>query len=140
MNAFGLAFHHLGLATKTPALAAGFLKGLGYRIGPEMFDPQQNVNLMMCEHTTMPAVEIISPAGGKGPVSGLLATHSSGLIYHSCFTTDDLKASLQKLENAGLRILCVAPPKPALLFEERAVSFYQINGFGLIEILETRVS
>ena len=43
-NKWGLVFHHLGLAAKDPEAATHFLTGLGYRIGPMIFDPLQNVH------------------------------------------------------------------------------------------------
>ena len=73
-NKWGLAFHHLGLAVKDPEAAAHFLTGLGYRIGPTIFDPLQNVHLAMCAHDQMPDVEIISPADGPGPLDKLLSS------------------------------------------------------------------
>ena len=97
-NTWGLSFHHLGLAVQDPQAAAHFLTGLGYRIGPMMFDPLQNVHLGMCTHDTMPGVEIISPAEGKGPLDKLLSSHKDGLVYHMCYTSKDLARSLDALE------------------------------------------
>ena len=97
-NKWGLAFHHLGLAAKDPEAAAQFLTGLGYRIGPIIFDPLQNVHLAMCGHDQMPDVEIISPAEGPGPLDKLLSTHKDGLVYHMCYTCADLDGSLDALE------------------------------------------
>ena len=53
-----------------------------------------------------------------------------------CYETIHLQQSLDSLENAGLRIYTISNPKPAILFDNRNVSFYKIQGFGLIEILE----
>jgi hypothetical protein len=69
-------------------------------------------------------------------VSSLTERHTSGIIYHVCYETDDLTAALAALENAGLRAFCVSPPMPAPLFGGRPVSFYNVTGMGLIEILE----
>jgi methylmalonyl-CoA/ethylmalonyl-CoA epimerase len=138
MNAFGLTFHHLGLAVAKPAPAIQFLGGLGYNFGPEVYDPLQNVRLMMCTHSSSPAVEIIAPksAEDKGPVSELIRKNRFGLIYHSCFETADLAVTLAAWEEKGLRTVCVSAPKPAVLFDGRKVSFYMVNGAGLIELLE----
>ncbi len=136
MNSYGVTFHHLGLATKQPELARVMLTGLGYGIGKTVFDPEQNVNLALCEAEGMPAVEMIFPATDASPLDGLLATHSSGLVYHLCFVTRDLPAALRSIEASGLNAFCVQKPKPAILFRMQPVSFYLVNGFGLIEILE----
>ena len=55
-----------------------------------MHDPVQNVHLGLCEHPTMPAVEIICPAEGKGPLDRYLQQHKDGLVYHMCFAAKDL--------------------------------------------------
>ena len=52
------------------------------------------------------------------------------------YTTHDLEASLEQIEQAGLRPFEVSPPKPAVLFGGERVSFYLILGFGLIEVIE----
>jgi methylmalonyl-CoA/ethylmalonyl-CoA epimerase len=55
-----------------------------------------------------------------------------------CYSTGDLERALQALIEAGLRAHCVSPPKPAILFSGKMVSFYQIIGMGLIEIIDER--
>jgi methylmalonyl-CoA/ethylmalonyl-CoA epimerase len=138
MNAFGLTFHHLGLAVPRPDPAILFVEGLGYECGAEVYDPLQNVLLMMCTHPSFPAVEIIAPKGAedKGPVSELTRKNHFGLIYHSCFETADLAATLAAWEEKGMRAVCISEPKPAVLFNGRKVSFYMVKGAGLVELLE----
>jgi methylmalonyl-CoA/ethylmalonyl-CoA epimerase len=136
-NKYGLSFHHLGLAVATPQPALAFLRGLGYRPGKAVFDPLQGVNLQICEHPTMPVVEVISPGNSDGPLNALLTRSREGLVYHVCYRTADLAASLGALEaEPGLRAICVSPPKPAVLFKGEPVSFYMIAGMGMIEIIE----
>jgi hypothetical protein len=131
-----LTFHHLGLAVRCPDEAMAFLSITGYRIGETVFDPGQNVHLAMCIHETEPAVEIIWPGETESPVLGLTERHPAGVIYHICYTTDDLGSTLAGLEKGGLRVICVSPPRPAPLFGGRKVSFYTVRGIGLVEILE----
>jgi methylmalonyl-CoA/ethylmalonyl-CoA epimerase len=69
-------------------------------------------------------------------VSELTRKNRFGLIYHSCFETADLTATLSAWEEKGLRAVCISEPKPAVLFNGRKVSFYMVNGAGLIELLE----
>jgi catechol 2,3-dioxygenase-like lactoylglutathione lyase family enzyme len=136
MNEFGLRFHHLGLAVRRPDEARSILGGLGYRLGAPLFDPEQNVNLFMCRHDAMPDIEVIYPGEGKGPVDRLVARHADGIVYHLCYVTDDLGATLRRFAETGLRAQCVSPPKPAVLFGGSTVSFYMVIGIGLIEIVE----
>lgn len=136
-NSFGLTFHHLGLAVRRPRDAAQFLTGLGYRMGEPVFDPEQNVNLIMGTHTgRMPDVEIIYPADGKSPIDALVAGRPPGIVYHMCYVTADLPATLAAMETAGVRAICKVPPVPATLFGGHCVSFYDITGMGLCEIIE----
>lgn len=135
MNDFGLTFHHMGLALKKEDAALKFLNGLGYNEGPQVYDPEQKVNLRLCTADDKPAVELITKGIEEGPLENILKKYNE-LIYHTCYETEDLKKSLGAMENAGLRVLPVSPPTPAILFGGRKVSFYTVMGFGLIEILE----
>jgi methylmalonyl-CoA/ethylmalonyl-CoA epimerase len=105
-------------------------------LGKSIFDPAQKVHLQLCVHAQHPAVEIIWPGEATGPIDKLTQRHLAGVIYHLCYETNNLKKALACLENAGLRAFCILPPTPALLFNNRPVSFYNIVGMGLVEILE----
>lgn len=133
----GLRFHHLGLAVRRPRDALRFLAGLAYTVNEWVYDPEQNVNLIFCKHPgSMPDVEIIYPAVGKSPIDGLVAQRPDGIVYHVCYVTADLAAALGWMEANGLRAICKSPPTPATLFGGRRVSFYDIVGMGLCEIIE----
>ncbi len=113
-----------------------FVAVLGYRTGESVHDPAQNVHLLMCTHQTQPAIEIIWPGVTSGPVNDLVNRHASGIVYHVCYKTDNLEMALNSLKQAGLRPHCISAPKPAVLFNGRFVSFYNVVGIGLLEILE----
>jgi catechol 2,3-dioxygenase-like lactoylglutathione lyase family enzyme len=130
-----LGFHHLGLAVRRPEKETRFLTLLGYRIGDVVFDPLQRTHLILCRHEAMPAVEIIYPGEGEGPLDGLLAGRHE-LIYHVCYHVESLDGALAALREGGVRVTTVSPPKPAVLFGGRPVSFHMVPGFGLVEILE----
>jgi methylmalonyl-CoA/ethylmalonyl-CoA epimerase len=131
-----LKFHHFGLAVRRQEQAAAFARALGYAIGEAVYDPEQNVHLAMCSHASEPALELIWPGEGKGPIDSLVQRHASGVIYHTCYETDNLEAALAALSGQGINAVCVSPRKPAVLFSGRKVSFYNVVGMGLIEILE----
>ena len=128
----------MGLAVRDPKHAKAFLLGLGYRVGETVFDPEQHVNLIMCEHDSMPDVEIVYPGSGPSPVDALLKRHQAGIVYHPCYTTPNLEQAARGLEEAGLRPRCVMQPKPAVLFGGKTVAFYDVVGIGLIEMLEEK--
>ncbi len=137
MQRLGLTFHHFGLAARDPEQALGALRALGYDCGDIVFDPEQNVRLALCRHAEMPSVEVIAPGSdGKSPVDRLVGKHGSGIVYHLCYTAKDLAGTLAAMEKAGLHVTCVMPPTPAILFGGERVSFYMVDGLGLIEIIE----
>jgi Glyoxalase/Bleomycin resistance protein/Dioxygenase superfamily len=130
----GMAFHHFGLAVSAPEAAFLYLASLGYTEGNSVFDPLQRVNLAMRHHASMPDVEVIWPGDDPSPIDNLVKRTGS-MIYHLCYTSPDPAAALSALEAAGLETAVVSPPTPAILFGGREVSFHEISGFGLIEIL-----
>lgn len=133
----GLRFHHFGLAATDPARAAAFVVRLGYDCGPSVFDPLQNVHLRWCERKGAPAVEIVSPADNEGPLGRILAGQASS-FYHLCYEIDvDTATALESLRADGSRIITVVGPLPAVLFDGRRVSFHAVQGFGLVELLES---
>lgn len=131
----GFRFHHLGLAVARPDKVLRFLKSLNYCCQPQVFDPNQNVNLIFCTSAEMPNVEVIFPADGVSPIDGYLAK-SESLIYHLCYETWRLSEALETLRRENVRIRLVSGPKPAVLFGNKMVSFYYIDGFGLVEYIE----
>ncbi|MEO6562292.1 MAG: VOC family protein, partial [Nitrosospira sp.] len=135
MQEFALRFHHFGLASRRPDRTLRFLEGLGHEVVTQVYDPLQNVHLWLCAHDFMPTVELVAPADGTGPLDTILATSGEG-VYHLCYETENLKASLESLKAAGLRVVCISTPKSAILFGGRKVSFYMVRDFGIIELLE----
>jgi hypothetical protein len=134
MNRYGLEFHHFGLAVKSPEAAFRYLGDLGYRAGSSCYDPLQKVNLAMRHHDQMPDVEVIWPAAEASPIDSILK-HNDSLIYHICYTSNDVERSLAALEQAGMEVQPLGFPKPAVLFDGIEVSFHRITGVGVIEII-----
>ena len=134
MNSYGLEFHHFGLAVRSPEAAFRYLSDLGYRAGSTCYDPLQKVNLAMRHHDSMPDVEVIWPGEGPSPIDQMLKRTDS-MIYHLCYTTQSVEASLAALEQAGLEVLPLGMAQPALLFDGVEVSFYSVTGVGIIEII-----
>lgn len=135
LDGFGLTFHHFGLAVRDIPGALKVLDGLGYDCGEEVYDPLQEVRLLWCTHASMPAVELVAPTEQPGPIDNILQ-HATEAIYHLCYEASNIDAAVDAIKSGGIRVLPVVPPKPAVLFGGRRVGFYQLKGFGLIEILE----
>jgi methylmalonyl-CoA/ethylmalonyl-CoA epimerase len=135
-DAYGLKFHHLGLAVRQVENAIRMLRGLGYKIGRTVKDDLQNVNLALCTRSAAPAIEIIYGTETPGPLSAILKLNTS-LIYHICYESGNVEKSLAAMRGDQNLVREISPHKPALLFGGRMVSFYQVRGFGMIEILES---
>ena len=135
----GLKFHHLGLAALDPQSAVAFVRQLGYTCATPILDPLQNVYLRWCEKSGAPSIEIVSPTETDGPLATILASHPTS-FYHICYEVDSSSDEvLNSLSSAGLRVLTVLPPTPAILFGGRLVSFHFVRGFGLIELVQSVV-
>lgn len=135
MNQFGLTFHHMGLALKKEDEALKFLNGLGYKESERIYDPEQKVNLRICTAEGKPSIELVTKGEEASPLDNILKKYNE-LVYHTCYETENLGLTLQALDKAGLRVLPVSSRKPAVLFDGRHVSFYNVMGYGLVEILE----
>lgn len=135
MQSYGLSFHHFGLAVTEPEKAIRFLKGLDYSIGQAIYDELHNVNIVMCKSKTMPDVEVIYRADTPGPLDNILKSFRE-VIYHLCYTTTDLQDTIRRMKDDKHRIINISAPKRAILFSGKTVSFYQVVGFGIIEIIE----
>ena len=130
-----MKFHHLGLAVQNETEGLAYLSVLGYSAGEKIYDPEQNVHVRLCTAPHLPAVEIVTPGEGKTPLDPILQRQPEAL-YHTCYEVDDIDVIVKSLEDAKLRVLCLSPPKPAVLFGGRMVSFYRVIGFGIIELLQ----
>jgi 4-hydroxyphenylpyruvate dioxygenase-like putative hemolysin len=129
-----LHFHHFGLAVRAPQAVFRCLAALGYTDGNCVFDASQGVNLAMRHHVSMPDVEVIWPGDGPSPIDKLLKRQGNS-IYHICYEVGDPDAAIAAIEQAGLEVVRVRQPQPALLFNGQEVSFYTVEDFGLIELL-----
>jgi methylmalonyl-CoA/ethylmalonyl-CoA epimerase len=135
MNRFGMRFHHFGLAVPGSDDAFRFLTALGYRLGPVVFDPLQTVNLAMCTHRRMPDVEVVWPSDIASPIDALLRRNGP-MVYHLCFVAGSARAAIVAIEQEGFNVTVISEAKPAVLFGGREVSFYSVDGIGVIELIE----
>src|SRR5262245_10705299 len=131
----GLDFHHLGLAVKDDGPALAFLSALGYQPLDRVFDPVQNVHVRLCVGEGRPTVELVQPGpSGVSPVDHVISRFNE-MIYHTCYATSDAAATVAAWKAEGLKVQTLSPPRPAVLFAGRPVSFYRIPGVGIIELL-----
>ena len=129
-----ISFHHYGLALKKFEDAIRFHENLGYSCSKEIFDELQNVMLVLCTSSIYPSVELVKPVNKNSPIYNYLEKNNE-MIYHTCYEINTSKVSINEFFSQN-RFIYVSKPKPAILFNNRLVSFYYLNNVGLIEILE----
>lgn len=136
-NTKSLVFHHMGLLTDEPELAALRMQQAGYRLGPQVFDPLQLASLRMCEGPADSAsIELVTPHANNTSLRRLLERRGD-YMYHICFAVSTFTAGLAQLSlGTDDRIVVLSEPKPALLFDNSLVAFYVVPGLGLVELLE----
>jgi hypothetical protein len=88
----------------------------------------------MRHHESMPDVEVIWPGTEPSPLDRMLG-QSDSMLYHLCYTSADVEASVAALERADVEVLPLGLAQPASLFGGLEVSFYNITGVGIIEII-----
>ncbi|NQV18396.1 MAG: VOC family protein [Armatimonadetes bacterium] len=129
-----ITFHHFGLALKDFSKAIEFYKKLGYDHTEPIIDSLQNVELVLCTSEKHPTVELVKPINNNSPITNYLSKNNE-MIYHVCYEVEDIARDI-KILFSNYRAFCVSKPKPAILFDNRLVSFYYINNVGLIEVLQ----
>ena len=128
-----IKFNHLGLAVKRFSDALAFYKNLGYHCTDPVIDSLQNVEIILCTSVKFPTVELIKPINDKSPINNYL-NKCNEMIYHICYEVEKIENVKKLFPNN--RVFCTSKPKPAILFDNRLVSFYYINDVGLIELLQ----
>lgn len=129
-----ISFHHFGLALKDFEAALLFYKNLRYVCTEPIVDTVQNVELILCTSTVLPAVELLKPINEESPITNYLRKNNE-MIYHICYEVCDFEIDTKRLFSCN-RAICVSKPKPAILFGHRLVSFYYLNNIGLVEVLQ----
>ena len=129
-----IVFHHFALALKDFEAALLFYKNLRYTCTDPIVDTLQNVELILCTSNTFPTIELVKPINEQSPITNYLRKNNE-ILYHMCYEVSNPELDIKTLF-ACSRAICVSKPKPAILFENRLVSFYYINNVGLVEILQ----
>lgn len=135
MNLEDLKFHHIGVAVKDFEKSLKFYAILGYKKVNEdaVRDELQKVDLYLLEHKNHPRIELVKPYNDESPIKGYLKENDNQ-VYHYCYEVSDFDEVVKELKKS-FRIFNVVEPKPAILFNNRMVSFYYIPTVGLIELL-----
>ena len=126
-------FHHFGLAVKEFERPIRFYNTIGYNCSAPIRDDLRGVELVMCTSEHLPNIELIRPIDDQSPIKNYLK-NSNEVIYHTCFEVESVEKTLEIIKNKS-RVILVSKPTPAVLFDNRCVSFYYIQNVGLFEFL-----
>jgi methylmalonyl-CoA/ethylmalonyl-CoA epimerase len=133
-----MGFEHIGWAVNSIGEAEGAFRALGFeRCGGETDDAARNVKVLLLKNNDGLVVELVAPMGGdKSPVSNFLAKNGPA-PYHCCFAVDrgDMGETLDRLKQAGFKVLIKPTPAPALGGGE--VVFLYSKHVGIVELALT---
>jgi methylmalonyl-CoA/ethylmalonyl-CoA epimerase len=93
---------------------------------PVIHDPEQDALLALLTLADGTRIELVA-----GRQVEALVKKNIGL-YHLCFEVADIDAEIGRLVAGGAKL--IVPPKPAVLFDGRAVAFLYVD-YGMIELL-----
>lgn len=101
------SLHHVAIAVRDIAAAEKLYSGLlGLRVAHREVVADQGVrtSMLLPPGGEGAAVELLEPLDENSPVSRFLEKRGEG-IHHVCFLTDDVEASLRRLEKKGARLI-----------------------------------
>jgi methylmalonyl-CoA/ethylmalonyl-CoA epimerase len=125
---------HLGIAvTELDGAVATYRECLGMSLVHREVMAEQGVEVALLE-TGEGHVELLAPLGPETPVGRYMAKNGAGL-HHVAYAVDDIDATLEKLDAAGLRLI---DSEPRVGIRESRVAFLHPRSTGgvLTEIVE----
>jgi methylmalonyl-CoA/ethylmalonyl-CoA epimerase len=128
-------FHHFGVAVRDMQRGiATFANLFGYELRSGPFDdPIQNVSIcFLSREGADPLLELVAPLGPNSPVDGILKKGSG--IYHLCYEVPDIRAAIQRQQDAGSFLL--SGPVPAVAFGMREIAWLMTEADLLVELLQ----
>lgn len=127
-------FDHIGVAVRDIEKAGRAYAALGYKCYNKIYDPIQNVWLMICEKHPMDRIELVAPFDKNSPVNHILEINGD-LPYHTCYKVESIERTLEYLAQQ-FEFEVIGKPEKAILFNNKLVQFIQVKEIGLIELLE----
>jgi methylmalonyl-CoA epimerase len=102
-----LRLHHVGIVVSDLDVATDHYVALGFSDGERHAIPEQSI-----EAVTFRAgpgwVELIQPTDLEGPIARYMAKRGEG-THHVAYAVDDIAATLERLKEAGVRLIDERP-------------------------------
>lgn len=99
--------HHVGIVVADLESALARYAALGFA-GGERFEVAEQHVVAVVFAAGAGYVELIQPTDPEGPIARFLAKRGEGL-HHVAYAVDDLAATLDRLETAGVRLIDRVP-------------------------------
>lgn len=133
------SLHHVAIAVRDIGRAEELYSGMmGLRVVHREVVADQGVrtSMLLPPGGGGTAIELLEPLDENSPVSGFLEKRGEG-IHHLCFLTDDVEASLRRLEKKGARLIDEHPRAGAYGAEVAFIHPRSMNGV-LVELARPR--
>lgn len=102
-----LRLHHIGIVVADLDEAAANYERVGFGNGDRFSVPEQGIEAIVYE-AGPGYMELIRPTDPNGPIGRYLAKRGGG-THHVAYAVDDLVATLERLKNAGVRLIDEVP-------------------------------
>jgi methylmalonyl-CoA/ethylmalonyl-CoA epimerase len=125
--------HHVGIAVNSIAKhAEQYRRALGIPLTSEVVEDEvQNVRVAFAEAGDI-LIEFVEPLGDDSPVTALVSR--GGGLYHVCYVVRDVEAAIERVRQAGGRL--ISGPSPARAFDGRQIAFVFTPDRSVVEFLE----
>lgn len=127
-----MRFHHLGLAARDAHREWASLQLLGYSPEGEPFSDALQGVIGQFLVGDGPRIEVLCSLPDARVLEPWLQRGVK--LYHLAFESSDIGAATENLIVGGAQV--VSPPKPAVAFDERAVTFVMLPNMLLIELIQ----
>lgn len=133
------SLHHVAIAVRDIGKAEELYSGMmGLRVAHREVVADQGVrtSMLLPPGGKGAAIELLEPLDENSPVFRFLEKRGEG-IHHLCFVTDDVEASLRRLEKKGARLIDEHPRAGAYGSEVAFIHPRSMNGV-LVELARPR--
>lgn len=129
-----MKIHHFGYLTSSIANSVLEFSHLGFNcVDSVIYDELRGINIQFIKSLSGELIELVEPSGNNSVVKGLVSSKGN-TIYHICYVVDDIEERINFLVNHGF--IVIAPPQPAVAFDNKNVAFLMSKHSGIVELYE----
>ena len=127
-----MEFHHIGIACRDIDTETQYYRLMGYNIEENDFiDTNQGIKGRFLAGGG-PRLELVSQIKGSSTLSPWL---KSGIkMYHQAYAVHNIEEGIACLQSHQARL--IAPPMPAVAFDDRPVCFLMLPTMSLVELIQ----